>query len=93
MKTFDVASRLIPSFGSPSRIDSTTKSESRLTLMWNGVWQRLVEGLVGSSELQISHKTDRQGNTQWLGYDPLTGHAFSGSEAEMRCWIEDRYYN
>lgn len=57
------------------------------------IWQRLLRILTISNELQVVKKKDRNGNTYWQAYDPATGKSTSlGSEAEMRVWIEQRYY-
>jgi hypothetical protein len=92
MRTYNVTSRMTPSLGSSSRVEPRVKSESRLTLIWNQVWQRLVNGILHPSELQVWQEFDRHGETQWHSYDPINGRSFVGSEAEMRRWIESRYY-
>lgn len=55
--------------------------------------QRLFASLVRDDELQVRQRRDRQGNTWWQAFDPNTRESASfGSEAEMRSWIEQRYY-
>ncbi len=57
------------------------------------IWQRLIRAITDSKELQVWKKTDRHGHTYWHAYDPTTQRSISlGSEAEMRSWIEQRYY-
>ncbi|MGL4618325.1 hypothetical protein [Chroococcidiopsis sp.] len=57
------------------------------------VLQRLFALLFQSNELQVKQRRDRQGNTWWQAFDPTTNQSTSfGSEAEMRSWIEQRYY-
>ncbi len=57
------------------------------------IWRRLFRALTASNELQVWRKTDRHGHTYWQAHDPTTGKSTSlGSEAEMRVWIEQGYY-
>lgn len=57
------------------------------------IGQRFVRILTYERELQVWQKTDRYGNIYWQAQDPKTGNSTSlGSEAEMRIWIEQRYY-
>ncbi|MBE9198305.1 MULTISPECIES: hypothetical protein [unclassified Nodularia (in: cyanobacteria)] len=56
-------------------------------------WQKLVNALSASSELQVWQKSDRSGHITWRAYNPMTGRsACFGSEEEMRVWIEMQYY-
>ncbi len=46
-----------------------------------------------SREIRVWQKSDRQGNSYWLVFDPVTGHYSSfADEREVRIWIEERYY-
>ncbi len=55
--------------------------------------QRFITTFTCRHELQVWQKTDRYGNTYWQAQDPKTGNStILGSEAEMRIWIEQRYY-
>ena len=69
-----------------------------------GIGQRL-KGILGklrgaiatwimqSSDLKVSRKCDRHGNQYYQVYDPLNQtSAIFGSEAEIRAWLEQRYY-
>jgi hypothetical protein len=69
-----------------------------------GIGQRL-KGLVGkvgraiatwvvqSSELKVFERCDHHGNLYYQVYDPLNRTSASfGSEAEIRAWLEQRYY-
>lgn len=57
------------------------------------VWLYLIRALTYSYELQVWRKTDRHGNSYWQAFDPKTSRSTSlNSEAEMRIWIEQRYY-
>lgn len=56
-------------------------------------FQHLFAWLFQSNELQVKQRRDRQGNTWWQAFDPNTNESTSfGTEAEMRSWIEQRYY-
>jgi len=59
----------------------------------NSIWQHLVKSLIQGQELKIWQSTDRFGNTHWYAYDPMTSSSVTrDSEAEMRVWVEQRYY-
>lgn len=76
--------------------ESLQKSEIKLPSIsvFKRVLQLLVPFFYSSNEPQIWLKTDRYGSTSWYAYDPVSGHSVSrGSEAEMREWLEQRYYN
>lgn len=66
---------------------------SKIGSFLNRVGQQLLAILIRDmNELQIWQSSD-DGNTRWNAYDPVTGHRISvDSEAEMRAWIETRYY-
>jgi hypothetical protein len=67
--------------------------KSKLTMLVNKICQRFVTLINHASELQVWQSSDRSGHTWWNGYDPSTGKSISlDSEAEMRMWIEERYY-
>jgi Cdc6-like AAA superfamily ATPase len=56
--------------------------------------QRFVQFLSSGNEPEIWTKTDRYGNIIWQAYDPISRRSVSRrSEAEMREWLEQRYYN
>lgn len=59
----------------------------------NQLFQRLTKVILGSNELQIWETCDDSGNSLWHAYDPVTERYTSvNSEAEIRAWIEQRYY-
>ncbi|MCL1471899.1 hypothetical protein [Argonema antarcticum] len=59
----------------------------------NKFWQSLVKGIVSGKDLRVWQKSDRSGNTEWHAYDPATGRSTCvASDAEMRMWIEQQYY-
>lgn len=56
-----------------------------------GQW--LLTTLTDSQQVRVWTKITPNG-TQWNAYDPATGRRFSGySEADLRTWLERRYYN
>lgn len=57
------------------------------------ILQRLMQLFVGGNDLRIWQTYDQFGNNWWHAFDPVTGRYTSvESEAEMRAWIEQRYY-
>lgn len=58
------------------------------------VWSFLLSILTKGNELQVWQTSDRLGNTWWNAYDPANGRSTShATDAEIRVWIEKRYYN
>lgn len=58
------------------------------------IFQGVIYALTRGHELQVWRKKDRNGNAYWQAFDPKTRRSTSlSSEAEMRIWIEQRYYN
>lgn len=74
---------------------SSTPSWKRLTFRRaiRTTWTHLVKFLAGSSEPIIKETCDRQGNTYYVMYDPVTRQwSARVSESEMRTLLEQRYY-
>jgi hypothetical protein len=72
------------------------KSPAKLSIIptLKRILEGLTESFLGGNELQIWQTYDRFGNNWWHAYDPVTGcRTRVQSEAEMRAWIENRYYN
>ena len=68
---------------------SILRSESLKAIL-----EKLIQALTRSHELQVWRKIDRNGNAYWQAFDPKTRKSTSlNSEAEMRIWIEQRYYH
>jgi hypothetical protein len=66
-----------------------TNAYTKLTAFLHALAASLLRG----NELQVEQRRDRRGNTWWQAFDPTTNESVSfGSEAEMRAWIEQRYY-
>jgi hypothetical protein len=56
-------------------------------------WQRLMNTLARVNELQVRRRIDRAGTLYWQAYDPASGRSTTGSEADVRAWIEQLYYS
>ena len=77
--------------------------ESWLATLWhrlthhvslNSIWAHLAKLTEGSSEPIIRQQCDRQGNLYYSIYDPVTQQRrICTSEAEVRAWLEQRYYH
>ncbi|MFB2895737.1 hypothetical protein ACE1CI_22750 [Aerosakkonemataceae cyanobacterium BLCC-F50] len=66
---------------------------AKLATFINKICEGFVTLINHASELKVWQSRDRKGHTWWNAYDPTTGNSISlDSEAEMRMWIEDRYY-
>ncbi len=69
------------------------QAKPRLLSGLSRVLDHLVKLLVAGDELRVWQTNDRFGNTLWNAYDPVTGSSkILDSEAELRSWIEGRYY-
>lgn len=67
--------------------------KSKLATLTNKICKRFVTLINHASELRVWQSRDRAGHSWWNAYDPTTGKSISlDSEAEMRMWIEERYY-
>ncbi|AFY90329.1 MAG: hypothetical protein CLLPBCKN_008036 [Chroococcidiopsis cubana SAG 39.79] len=74
----------------------TQKTKISLLLIesFKAIIEKLIQALTRSHELQVWRKKDRNGNAYWQAFDPKTRKSTSlSSEAEMRIWIEQRYYH
>ncbi|NJR38570.1 MAG: hypothetical protein HC781_06630 [Leptolyngbyaceae cyanobacterium CSU_1_4] len=57
------------------------------------IFQTLVAKLSGNNDPQIKLKYSSSGQEYWHVYDPMTGKAETfATEAEVRIWVEQRYY-
>jgi hypothetical protein len=59
------------------------------------LWHTLWNGTFHYPDVRVWQQCDRHGrHSGWHGYDPLTGEYVAyGTEAEIRSWIEQRYYD
>ena len=74
----------------------TQKTRQSLLLFENfkAIVEQLIQALTRGHELQVWRKKDHDGNAYWQAFDPKTRKSISlSSEAEMRIWIEQRYYH
>jgi hypothetical protein len=69
---------------------SHTKSASTQT--WKNRWQNFLSAIAGYSEPHIWQESNERGEMYWRAYDPANDCYFTGSEDDMRQWIEERYY-
>jgi hypothetical protein len=57
------------------------------------LWRCWVHWLANLGDVQVRQRVDRFGNSYWQAYNPLTGRSLcSGSELEIRMWIEQQLY-
>lgn len=79
-----------------SAAESYTKTQawyqSLLIIILNG-WQQWASWLTNLGDVQVRQRVDRLGNPYWQAYNPLTRRSFcSGSELEIRIWLEQQFY-
>jgi hypothetical protein len=92
MKALELSNQLITAFETVFLPKPSTQKTDEPSA-WNTFWRQVVEGIIGNQEPQIWQEVDRHGQLYWHGYDPQSGNYFtSDSEAEMRVWVEQRYY-
>ncbi len=66
----------------------------RILSILNKFWEQVVTAITKGQEPQVWQSTDRTGHTWWYAYDPTTRRSgCRDSEAEMRIWLEERYYH
>lgn len=69
-----------------------TKKPSFSSILKN-IWQQFLGAMARGNEPRVWQRRDRTGKTWWHGYDPVSGRSTClASEAEMRMWLEERYY-
>lgn len=71
----------------------SSKNNYSLNKIFEVVLRRLFRYFTSRDDVQVWQKKDRHGRYYWQAYDPMTERRVSfASEAEMRIWIEHRYY-
>jgi hypothetical protein len=91
MKCEDVSSFLTPLTG--VELPQSIRIGQRLKGLVGRVGMAIATWVTQSSELKVSERCDRHGNVYYQVYDPLNRTSASfGSEAEIRAWLEQRYY-
>lgn len=98
MKTFHFSSQLgtqgvsDPANRRSPHLSSSVPFVSGLRSGLQKGWQWFVDKMTRDPELRVWKKADRDGTFHWYAYDPATHRTFeSGSETDLRIWIEDRY--
>lgn len=62
-------------------------------LRFDGLRSRLSDFYWHANDPKIRERHDRQGNVWFDVYDPVSGRsALLNSEAEVRAWLDTRYY-
>ncbi|HEY9635511.1 MAG TPA: hypothetical protein V6D14_19060 [Coleofasciculaceae cyanobacterium] len=85
--------RLERIFNQPEQPEHPKAIKPKLITLLNRLLQGLVESMLSSHELRIWQTDDRLGNKIWHAYDPAIDKSISvESEAEIRAWIDNRYY-
>lgn len=70
-----------------------TKTQPKLFSALYKIWHGLLTANFSKNELRVWQKSHSDGNTEWHAYDPVTGRSIClASDAEMRIWIEQQYY-
>jgi hypothetical protein len=77
----------------PSTDYSLGRAWARAKVHLRPLGSALLNYFCGSRDLRVTVRRDRQGNTQFVAYDPVSQqrHSFS-SEHELRVWVDQRYY-
>jgi hypothetical protein len=83
----------LPHFPLDHPVDTMAAWEAALSHALKHAWDDVVQLMTSSNDVKVWKTRDRHGNEYWNAYDPITDAArqFS-SEAEVRVWLEDRYY-
>lgn len=74
---------------------SQIKHNLRFSNLLNQIWQNIISFIsINPDEVQVHQKINRDGHIYWDAYHPGSGKSFSsGSEADVRIWIEQLYQN
>lgn len=85
--------KLDPSSAVASAIEPSTAVSCPKLDFWQQLWHRLIDLLTHAQTLHVWQRVDRFGNRYWQAYDSATGRSISsGSETEIRAWLEERRY-
>ena len=75
---------------------STAAWQVKASHIWPAIQQELsyiAQALAGSQEPHIWQHRDANGQLWWHAYDPVSDRQVCcDSEAELRIWLESRYY-
>ncbi|MBW4678693.1 MAG: hypothetical protein KME19_01075 [Microcoleus vaginatus WJT46-NPBG5] len=82
-----------PAAASQASLNASKNASTSFSFIFKTFIQRLAVWLTSSHDLQVWKTSERNGEMSWHAYDPITGRSICGaSDAEMREWIERRYY-
>ncbi|GAB4234849.1 MAG: hypothetical protein Kow00121_62530 [Elainellaceae cyanobacterium] len=77
----------------PAHSQQTRPETTTAKLHWGALWTRFINQVTQTPEPHVWQHSDRHGHITWHAYDPMTDRSYSsGSEDEMRQWLEERYY-
>jgi hypothetical protein len=93
MKASTLASKLTVLKSKSDRTIVALDRFSHLNLFFQQIWQFLLRIAASNSEIRVWRTGDRQGKIIWHVYDAAIDQiAHFESEAEVRSWLEARYY-
>jgi hypothetical protein len=73
--------------------ESSERRKSSFASTMVRIWNLIVESLTTVNELKIDSLKSRSGSCYWAIHDPILGRrVFFDSEAEVREWLDRRYY-
>jgi hypothetical protein len=73
--------------------ESGEQRKSRFVSSITRIWNRIVESIIAVNELKIYSLKSKSGSSYWEIHDPILGRrVFFNSEAEVRDWLDRRYY-
>jgi hypothetical protein len=77
----------------PDSFEEQVSKQSRSTSWATKAWKAITAFMTQGHDPKICQITDRDGQTWWNIYDPVTGQfTCLDSEEAVRVWIEQRYY-
>lgn len=69
------------------------KNQAKFPSFFHKIWQGLSTVITSKNDLKVWRKSHADGSNEWHAYDPATGRSTCvASDAEMRVWIEQQYY-
>jgi hypothetical protein len=71
----------------------TTVQTPTVRRPWQAFKNAMKHAIANWSQLRVKQVVDPDGQVWWWGYNPKTGQTrYVESEAELRAWIEDTYW-
>ncbi len=76
---------------------NSSKLKSRLTsvvgTLLHQIYQSLLKTVVNKPDIKIWRVSNQKGELHWRVYNPMNEQTgYFNSEAEVRAWLEQRYY-